>query len=398
MNAERIDKVRRRAEAGLKNCSFDEARQFYTDVLVLLALLDEKAEKMKVGEDKAVKLTGGLTIAPVAETSPGLSEDERAMQQWLGRAGGKLAASLTDPEEFSASYTMMVRISAIVGSRLSATPAPPKNVTMGLVHDRLREVGIDVNHAVTGPAPPAPWGGPTKRCEGCGRQAADDPAFPDDYCMKCWKEQMLGFLRRACKECDDRKYGGVDCEGDTNCHDVKSAIRALIESAGAKHSGEQPAPPDVTRGSLRQLIFELGWRDTDEPFIAVWLRGLGIKVENVEDNPAPPADTGGYWDNAGQHHPASKPAPLKDYYDFSKGRRGPVVVDRPDKMIAKPAPPTPGEEERDRLDKFLITMMCHVKEAYEDNGTPWDEADEERFVAIRALILAALPDKPEKEE
>jgi len=41
----------------------------------------------------------------------------------------------------------------------------------------------------------------------------------------------------------------------------------------------------------------------------------------------------------------SRPAPpdddpeMKDYYDFSKGRRGPVVVDRPDKMIAKPAPP-----------------------------------------------------------
>lgn len=74
-------------------------------------------------------------------------------------------------------------------------------------------------------------------------------------------------------------------------------------------------------------------------------------------------------------------------------------------LLDQSAPPPPGEEERliydktlrtirttdpdrDRLDKFLITMMCHVKEVYEANGTPWREDDEERFSAIRALILA----------
>ena len=51
----------------------------------------------------------------------------------------------------------------------------------------------------------------------------------------------------------------------------------------------------------------------------------------------------------------------------------------------------PQAKERDRLDKFLITMMCHVKEVYEANGTPWGEDDEERFVAIRSLILSAPP-------
>lgn len=49
------------------------------DVADLLSLLDEKAEQIKAGEDKAVKLTGGLTTAPVAETSPGLPDDERAL-------------------------------------------------------------------------------------------------------------------------------------------------------------------------------------------------------------------------------------------------------------------------------------------------------------------------------
>jgi len=30
--------------------------------------------------------------------------------------------------------------------------------------------------------------GPRQRCSGCGRQAADDPTFPDDYCVKCWPD------------------------------------------------------------------------------------------------------------------------------------------------------------------------------------------------------------------
>ncbi|MFH1742833.1 MAG: hypothetical protein ABIH23_27840, partial [bacterium] len=59
--------------------------------------------------------------------------------------------------------------------------------------------------------------------------------------------------------------------------------------------------------------------------------------------------------------------------------------------------PAPTSEERDRLDKFLITMMSHVKEVYEANGTPWREDDEERFTAIRTILLEQVRPAPNDE-
>ena len=41
---------------------------------------------------------------------------------------------------------------------------------------------------------------------------------------------------------------------------------------------------------------------------------------------------------------------------------------------------------KEKMDKWLITAMSHMKTIYEENGIPWSEEDEEMFQAIRDLI------------
>ena len=67
---------------------------------------------------------------------------------------------------------------------------------------------------------------------------------------------------------------------------------------------------------------------------------------------------------------------MKDYYDFSKGRRGPVVVDRPDKMIAKPAPPI--KRYRCLLcgrDKFTAKEPHNCTGGFRKHGIEWEEVN-----------------------
>jgi len=84
--------------------------------------------------------------------------------------------------------------------------------------------------------------GPRQRCSGCGRQAADDPTFPDDYCVKCWPDHKALLRDKLQSWPGDMALSSDDI----------ADLFALIESSGEK--GDEPLlPENVWKTTLREL-------------------------------------------------------------------------------------------------------------------------------------------------
>ena len=74
--------------------------------------------------------------------------------------------------------------------------------------------------------------GPRQRCSGCGRQAADDPTFPDDYCVKCWPDHKALLRDKLQSWPGDMALSSDDI----------ADLFALIESSGEKDKGKAMFP------------------------------------------------------------------------------------------------------------------------------------------------------------
>ena len=53
-------------------------------------------------------------------------------------------------------------------------------------------------------------------------------------------------------------------------------------------------------------------------------------------------------------------------------------------------------DKKNKMDKWLITAMSHMKTMHEDNGIPWSEEDEGAFQEIRNFIIQEKPENDEK--
>ena len=102
--------------------------------------------------------------------------------------------------------------------------------------------------------------GPRQRCSGCGRQAADDPTFPDDYCVKCWpdhkallRDKLQSWPGDMALSSDDIAdlFALIESSGEKGR--IPSVAGELIDREWAEDE-EQPAP---SPGPLHERIKEL---------------------------------------------------------------------------------------------------------------------------------------------
>ena len=273
MNAERIGELRRRAEAGLKNCSFDDSRQFYADLLALLGEAQIKAGSLR----PEVASFAALMEAELRkhDDRPGWkNEDVQWLFSRLKDESTELIKAIHTKGPISigreaadvANFAMMI---ADVYGGLKASgdqPAPPKNVTMGLIHDRLREVGIEMEQ----PAPPAGTTDGTLTFK-MPQATTAPPAIKDYLTTEERREMADAFNSHWCLRCPE----GFDLDHcPDGCGYRGRDIRALILS---------PPTAAVTRANIAAILAEAGGNigittDRVERAIAQF-RDLGITVE-----------------------------------------------------------------------------------------------------------------------
>ena len=114
--------------------------------------------------------------------------------------------------------------------------------------------------------------GPRQRCSGCGRQAADDPTFPDDYCVKCWPDHKALLRDKLQSWPGDMALSSDDI----------ADLFALIESSGEK--GRIP--------SVAGELIDREWAEDEEqpapsPGPSSSIEGYPASVKQALTVPAP---------------------------------------------------------------------------------------------------------------
>jgi len=255
MNAERIAELRDWIN---RHAWTDESGPFVSDLLAILDQAEALPELVEAARDLWLK----TAVIPV---------------DWKNLEAKELSANAV--KSMDAVHAALAKIEAALEKPAPPAkemiPADPKAVFALAIHLAMNDKKelLEKLIAELKPAPPAPWGGPTKRCEGCGRQAADDPAFPDDYCMKCWGDKK-GWLRDKLK-C----WPG---EMALTSEDVADLLVVLDD-----YGKPAPLPKEVKEamGFFRMIVESMG------PTIQFEGNDRLAVLKAALEKPAPPAET-----------------------------------------------------------------------------------------------------------